>query len=221
MSSFVRKGVKMSKTPLDEFWFPRKMNKSILFSITAFILACGPGDTLAIDAKFTDQEVYLIERAIQQWVSVTDSEYAAIFTFDGFDRGGFFFAENYDKSRGYSVIFKVNSNSPGYKKLEQKQGRSFIGLANSLNGNMVIVSDKTGEATFKFYSTVLHELGHFYGLDHLRPPAIMRPKFNNIKTQCITPADLAAFCDRNYCGSNAKSDCDNPPNIEFNDMGAR
>lgn len=181
-----------------------------------FILGCGPGDTLAIDAKFTDQESYLIERAIKQWVSVTDSEDAAIFTFDGFD-SGFFYAEDYDKSRGYSVIFKTDSSNPGYKKLAEEQGKSFIGVTNQRNGNIVIISDETGEATLKFYVTVLHELGHFYGIrEHLSGNAVMRPSMKDVSTWCITPRDLSAFCDKNSCGPDAKSDCNNPPEIEFN-----
>ena len=45
------------------------------------------------------------------------------------------------------------------------------------------------------YSTLLHETGHFLGLEHLPPPAVMQAQTSSCMTQ-LTPADVAALVAR-------------------------
>lgn len=60
----------------------------------------------------------------------------------------------------------------------------------------------------KCLSVVLHEMGHVFGIPHLRSPqAAMFPVQNSVKT-CLRQPDLAEFCAINVCGDHVMKPCE-------------
>ena len=57
-----------------------------------------------------------------------------------------------------------------------------------------IIIEKSAPRDFRsarcLYSTLLHETGHFLGIQHLPPPAVMQPETSDCPTK-LTAADTA------------------------------
>jgi len=175
--------------------------KQLLLSTAILLAGCASNYSLAIEKDFSDREIYLIELAIDEWITACDCYDAAVFVHYGFDNGDYgLTTEEWRLPRDHSVMWRILSNEPIYEDIAKQIG-PFNGL--HYNGNILLVADKF-KYDDNFFSVFLHELGHLYGLDHLNH-GIM--KSNNYWSNCIDPDALRHFCLMHNCGPNARTTC--------------
>src|SRR3989338_1233971 len=150
-----------------------------IVSVLALSACQGKPDKILLDYKFSQQEVNLIAEAQRKWLEAADSAEMDIHLSVGFNSDekpyGFL-----DPKRGTKAFFyKIDATKLGYEQLKAETG-SFdpMGFAKELT-QIVFIEDKIQGLVEKgvyttygdaFYKTVLHEYGHFLGLDHLTSP---------------------------------------------------
>lgn len=161
--------------------------------------------TLAIEDEFTDKEVVLIDEAIQQWVYITDTDDAVIYTKTGYkSHHEFRLDEDWDNGPDYAVLHKIHRSDQGYLDF-QVQGSDFKGKA-MIGGNRIAIVAEFTEDPEIFYRVILHELGHFYGLHHTDIGIMLTGVLGN-EHNCLSIGSLKEFCDLHDCGRNAASTC--------------
>lgn len=170
------------------------------------ISGCSGLKEIAIDAEFTDEEHDAIIDAIHEWVKASDSSEAMVFTADGFVDHGEFTEEDWNTDADFGLMFKVSTEESGWKYLSKElNAPSLRGAANYDTGNIMIAVNLADSKNL-FYRVVLHELGHFHGLDHYFGGIMQNGSGNNFT--CLTSVDVSHFCKINPCGPNAGSTCE-------------
>lgn len=178
--------------------------KKILLFLVFFLLSCSSAPlTFAVDSKFTDNEKAIIMACVEEWMIATDSNDAAVFfRFDLKRSEPFLVDKHWDADQKFGLFFKVSTSDPGYKDLgSDNYPYGYRGLARTPD-RIVIVSELTRNQRI-FKETVMHELGHVYGLPHLDIGlmAVGDP------TSCVDEVTLEAFCDIHECGPKARPTC--------------
>lgn len=186
---------------------------AILFAIG--VSGCAdPAYTLAIEREFTDEEVVMIEAAIEEWMWACDCEDAAVFLrYDLVDEDNVLTYDEWEKRDSFGRLWKMHTTDPAFIKEEQdrlkKNEGSFVGIHKA--GNIGLVVDKFREEKYKddFYNVLLHELGHLYGIkDHLESGIMMSGGYKSkVRESCIDWLALSKFCDMHNCGDAAEPTC--------------
>lgn len=168
--------------------------------------------TMVIDDTFTHGEVAMINDAIAEWARATDSSEAHIAT-SMIGVSSPFTRQHWDLDLESAVMFRVDSDDPGYQALALEQETDFFGLANSETGNIMFNMDLFGN-DIAFRKTLLHELGHVHQLEHtdsgIMATGIVIDTATGLVDEsavCIHQVDVDQYCAVNACGPNAGTTC--------------
>lgn len=200
--------------------------KKIVNILTAIIIGLGSigcgGDfhdfpaKIYIDPTFSPREQELIIESLDEWRVATDG-FADETPIIGYNPDSSYDTHNHEIIRKISTDAEVQE-----QKKSNKEGSTFGGSQNlgpfTFNsvGPIWIMVDNIekndcdeGEENKDHYSrlfkfTVMHELGHHYGLEHAHPsiPSLMNENmYSNAYTQepCIHDVDVQAFCSQYGC----------------------
>ena len=162
-----------------------------------------------IDAKYSGEEMVIIRESLNDWASATGSESARISIRDHQVIGdGVFTLADFDDDLGIATMQKVSKSDSGYADMVAELGERPAGVGRE--GQLVLT---VTEAFYKkgaldetyFHMVLLHELGHFFGLQHgdgsLMVPG---PDANgNVPPDCIDQMSVENFC-------NIHGDCITP-----------
>jgi len=180
-----------------------------------------------VEDEFNQEEQALIQRGFNEWHRATDSSYTLKNLMFGYAMGRPFEYEDFSLRDSLPMVQKLSENDPGYIYLSKEikfEGKdrkgygNFVGLASS-NLGVLLVHEKIAEkskALFNsyqegFYNTLLHELGHFYGVRHIFDErSVMWASGTYEKEEpalCIDELTLEAYCIMYPCGENAGSTC--------------
>jgi hypothetical protein len=156
---------------------------------------------IALEDTWTEMERAHILRAMERWESATN--HLIRFTpspVPFHDESGEF--ERADLDDGVSVVYKLRAPSADTDALMDATGQSLLGY--NFDTDILIFR-------YQFYfslwsddlelldAVVLHELGHHFGLGHIRlRPAVMNDLLTG-SIPCITRWDLEAFCSLYGC----------------------
>ena len=179
-----------------------------ILGLAVSLSACFPiNNRMLIDYKFKPLELELIESAMSEWEQATGSPSATIFISKGAVlTNGEFTMHDYMIIDGFARMYRITTNDPGYKSLKDvtdPPSDSYLGI--SRRGQVIgLVTDQYYTCNGKFYSdcfysVVLHELGHFFGLGHSEAGIMSQPFF----PICLENEAVKAFC-------NIHRDCVNP-----------
>ena len=170
----------------------------ILMALVSSIGGCAQYRNIDVDYKYTEEELVIIERSVNEWHKATGSESANITLSENMVIGdGVFHYEDYDWTTdfGTATMQKVSKIDPGYPILVKDFGENVGGVGRE--GELIITITEhfyNGDIFVgqRFHQTVLHELGHFFGLKH-EDGTLMNP--NNIGIPaCIDQDTLNNFC---------------------------
>ena len=183
------------------------LHNVLLVGILAFnLLHCGGSEDykdLAIEDEFLPDEVELIEAAIDEWVIATDSGAAIIFTRTGYEsHHEFNYYDDWAHGPDFPILYKIYTKEQGYTAMYVSRGEHFCGIARA-DIRVGLVGDCTDDNPEHFYQLILHELGHFYGLNHSLA-GLMR---ETVAWGCIDQFTVDAFCIENECGPWAGTTC--------------
>lgn len=171
------------------------MKSSILIIASIVgISACYPKyNDVVIDNKYTKWELKIIDDTIKEWYMATGSESASLYTQVGHIGDGIFDIDDYTHDFGYATIQKVSRLDPGFQELADEFGNIPAGVGR--DGQIVItVTEEFYRPDFnvtRFHTVMLHELGHFFGLDHNEGGIMTR----GTKLVCIDQETVDYFCD--------------------------
>jgi hypothetical protein len=183
------------------------MKSLYILALAASVISCVPfSNKMLIDQKFTEQERILIDHAINEWVEATGSIDAVIFV-----RHGTKFADepglqDWVRADDFARMYKIKHSDPMYKTMNELVDPGVNGFAGmSRRGQAVaMVEDQFYNSRGEFfeewfYSVILHELGHFYGVGHSEHGLMSQPdspicvdlwavnEFCMIHTSCVAP----------------------------------
>jgi len=102
------------------------------------------------------------------------------------------FDANYYRKAPYKSIWKLNWNSIETQLLFHTAFDKYSEFCGLSWGNLIILVDGNYRCGI-IYSTFAHELGHQFGLDHIKPQyfAVMNPKMG---FKVISEYDIFIFC---------------------------
>lgn len=187
-SDLLNSGIKLSKP-------------SFLFNKPKKVLECEYEEIILADPAFTLEERILILEAQQDLEFFCNGlvKLDIRFELDINDK---------DVIRENCVLFRVASTHPNIVASDERIKATTLGLCDYMNNNtrrLYLVSERLTNLT-TFRTTVIHELGHFIGLDHTKSPSIMhRSNYSNVlyptridaeevaKVWSIKPQDLRYF----------------------------
>ena len=184
------------------------MNKIFLSAVAVSCMACNPVyDEMAIDYKYTPEELSIIHDSINEWHEATGSDSAIINYQDNMVLGDSVF-DNDDYSADFemAVMQKVSQSDPGYQAILEDFESNIAGVGRE--GEMIITITEQythdGEISAPWFKCILlHELGHFFGLTHYEG-RLMRPKTN---LSCIDQLTVDIYCDLKGDCTNQHSTC--------------
>jgi len=140
-----------------------------------------------IDENFSLEEQQMVKDGIKQWIIATD---------------GIFYPIDISVGPIYSkqpfAVECVKINDPRVLKIEEQKrltenkNYQLAGLYTS-NNSIFIVSGRQD------IGTIVHEFGHFFGLDHLTgpPPDVMN--YVGKRINCISKQNIEIFCSLHDC----------------------
>lgn len=154
-----------------------------------------PNETFVIvlrgDMDFTPCQRVATEDAISEWYEFT--------------KGRFLFHVEYDLKKtdldapmNDDLIFKVNSKFCHIKTMDKQYEAKICGLCNNSSklGTIYMVDDRL-DNHMEFKTTMMHELGHYVGLDHTPEASIMYKNSNSAEK--FNQLDGIEFCDKYGC----------------------
>lgn len=167
---------------------------------------------MLIDYQFSGQENKLIDKAIYEWYEGTGSRDAIIYVFHdaGFTQN--FTLRDWFRIDGIARMYKIKKSDPGYKELATGVppfDESFVGCSHE-NTAIVLVEDYFYNPDYilyddYFYSVLLHEIGHFYGLNHTEHGVMRADKES---PTCIDQIAINRFCNLYSTCHNQHSTCE-------------
>lgn len=196
----------------------RRILSALALGLTGCVLpAKEPNLVLHADVRFSQAERHCMEEAAAQLDEQTD----------GFATVGFKYNYNPDslfsevkQSVFNNRVVRWTSTTPDlveYEKTYQERHGSEFRLLGQTNGADVhgsrtieirLVADRlTDPHMCKL--TMMHEIGHIYGLDHLPSSRgnIMHPMVISGRTDCYKREDLSVFCSLNGCDFSKMKPC--------------
>jgi hypothetical protein len=159
---------------------------SVLFIISCSALESNRYDSInvkpsfSLDPEFSSYQKYLIIEGANQWYSHTNG----------------FVNLRLDSGQKCPGFVKIDHNSKNIAKLDYILGGSTLGYYNHKTRCIYLVTDRLGNDE-QFVTVVMHEIGHFLGLDHAENGfAVMNSEINigqnaNMK---FTITDAKEFC---------------------------
>jgi len=161
---------------------------------------CADEYSLAIEKEFSNEEIQMIESAVDEWMEACDCYDASVFFRYDLPTTTTLQYSNFLTTRSYGRIWKVHTNEPAYIDGEkEKDGVSFRGM--HFDGNIMLVDGKLDKM---FYPVILHELGHMYGIKHQVSGVMLG---DGDIPGCIDWLALSEFCDEHACGPKAEPTC--------------
>lgn len=166
----------------------------ISFIFTSFICSCGPSiDEMTqpwkIDKKFSVDHQELIIKAIEEWIDATDG----IFNPESI------FVDHVSPNESFSVEL-VSHDDDRVKKIEKSVNYTIGGAFYHKYDSIILVNEKYD------YKTILHEFGHFMGLNHTTEVDVMSL---GKSISCISKKNIDAFClIRDCSGRNVHPTCE-------------
>lgn len=184
-----------------------------VFLLGVGLLGCADDAyTLAVEREFTDDEVIMIESAVEEWIVACDCEDAAVFfRYDLSDNDNSLSYDEWKNHDGFGRLWKMHVTDPAFLEEERqrvKKGEgSFVGIHR--DGNIGLVAEKLEDNENNFYNVMLHELGHMYGIKNHLPDGIMRSggTYDHPRESCIDWRALSKFCEKHLCGPDAHPTC--------------
>jgi len=187
------------------------MNKLMLSAVFVSCLAgCNPVyENMAIDYKYTPQELAIIHLAFNEWEKATGSEEAHISHMENmFIDDNVFNDDDFHSNFGMAVMHKVSRSDPGFSLLVDEFDNKVAGVGRE--GEMIITVTESytrsdGSLKEDWLKTILiHELGHFYGLDH-GDGLLMVPAG---APNCIDQLTVDSYCEEHGDCVNPRNSCD-------------
>lgn len=146
------------------------------------------------DMDFSQQERQIVSEAVDRWYEFTNGKFLFHIIYD-------ISKYDLDALTKDDIILKVASSFYLVKESEQRSKGRTCGLCHRFTnrGNIYMVENRV--RNYQTFRTVLmHELGHYIGLDHTEGPSIMYEYTD--QTGDFTKNDALAFCEEYGCGLN-------------------
>lgn len=147
-------------------------------------------DTNCFVDGFSDDDIETMQRAADDWSKYTNGivkvnihgDWTPPYSFD---------AELY-RDLPFKSVWKFNWNSVEAQTLFHTAFDEYTEFCGMSWGNLIVIIDGNYRCGM-FYSTFAHELGHQFGLDHVKPKyfAVMNPKMGR---KTISEYDIFLFC---------------------------
>ena len=184
--------------------------------VAASILSIGcfnQNRKMLIDYQFTAQENRLIDHAIWEWHEATGSPDAIVFVYHGAEFAHDFTLRDWLILDSNARMYKIDRRDAGYEELAKKipsddgSYGEFVGLTSQ--GRVILMTNNyyynsRGEFFNEyFYSILLHELGHFFGISHTEHGVMSQPEC----PICIDKVAVDKFCNLYPTCHNPHSTC--------------
>lgn len=182
----------------------KKYIQNIIIAFSIFGCTSDP-HMLSVEDEFSKEEEQVILESINEWMFATCSSDATIFVAFGYPSHHEFSYDDYKNEDDGPVLHKIYSYESGYGDIVKVGGGNFNGCTfKSGGGNIILVADHIKTLDY-FKFILLHELGHFLGLEHYNQ-GLMRSV--SIGESCIDQYTLNKFCEEfNSCCSSAAPTC--------------
>jgi hypothetical protein len=149
---------------------------NFLFNNPKRILKCEYVETIFADKNFTEEEKILIMAGAKDLEKFCNGiiKFEIYFTLD---------SDNQDQLDSNCVMLRSEEVDPHIVSMDEKFKARILGLCSYMdNGTRrVHLIPARLRNTLQFRTTVIHELGHFIGLDHTEAPSIMhKSNFGNV-----------------------------------------
>jgi hypothetical protein len=192
--------------------------------LTGCSMATDPNLVLHGDIRFTPRERVCITYASAKWAEQTNNVANAELVWD-YDPSSE--ASELEHLKDYKAVRHVSTDQDTVnhdrwvKQLcvmnhdaasDVCGGLSTLGWAGSYKdvppAKVNLVMDRLSDDTV-CRKAAMHELGHFFGLDHIKNSSqnVMYPHVNETQDECLKPEDLLAFCLVNDCRSRTMNPC--------------
>jgi predicted Zn-dependent protease len=150
--------------------------------------------TVQLDERWSDSYLLTIREAFQAWDHATRITKATLVP--GWKREPFQASDLYQES-DLHILFLASEHEPGMLELRKEQ-EDFLGFA-AFGESMVIAADHI-ESEASLFDTLLHEIGHMYGVDHVEDENSIMNSHAGHGGSCIDQATINAFCELYTCG---------------------
>lgn len=148
---------------------------------------------LYVDSKFSNNEVQTIKYSLDEWEKATQGiiQYELL---PNYEVGCSAKDVKKEIELEHHTIFKCLSSDDFIIEEDSKLNTKYAGLGNL--DHIMIISDRL-ESSKLLFSLLLHEEGHFFGLEHSKnKKSVMYPY---VSISCIDQESLNQFCDLYEC----------------------
>lgn len=188
----------------------------IILLVLLGMFGCAPPHerhcALRADARFDETERALIEKSVRAWEEASNGMFYIDISYGEIDTA---ISPDSGNDNGIHEMFKASRSDAVIKELEDRLGTRIRGYADlDSPEDLFIVTDVLDEDSIGlganwyrilFARTVMHELGHHWGLEHSHkgePRRLMTqsvdPEFSD--DLCIKSQDVVSLCQQYDCG---------------------
>lgn len=194
----------------------RCLTLALFLGACAVSSGCARPDSMLVDAHFTEAEEESIAWAVDEWYVATDGGVDTELLF-GWERLEPFAEDSMSMEGEHATMHRVVDGTPIWAELDEKysdgkktwSGRAMHG-GTAWSIVAVIDEEKTEEEfQLELRLVLLHELGHYYGVDHLDHGFMASNiKLKTFDQACIDQDTLDEICKCVPCGPNAAPTCE-------------